>query len=79
MDVVPTILALLKTADVAGLMVENRIAFTRLNQPYQIIEHTLYTQPSLDLFPVKQLRQCLKQLALLGSHNGRRAAGGCPW
>lgn len=53
MDVVPTILALLNTADVAGLMVENRIASTRLNQPYQTIEHTLYTQPSLDLFPVK--------------------------
>lgn len=78
MDVVPTILTLLNTADVAGLMVENRIAFTRLNQPSQIIAHTLYTQPCLGLFPGNTAASLPEAARLMGGNNGRQAAGGCP-
>ncbi|MNR03684.1 hypothetical protein D3C85_1195930 [compost metagenome] len=55
MDVIPTILALFNAADVAGFMIENQITFTLSNQPVQVVEYVLHTQPSLGLSSVIQI------------------------
>lgn len=55
MDVVPPILTLLDTADVTYLMVEDRIAFTFSDEPIQVIEYVLSTQPRLSLCTVIQI------------------------
>ncbi|MNE95356.1 hypothetical protein D3C80_1934300 [compost metagenome] len=55
MDVVPPILALLNATDVAGFMVENQVTRTLSNQPTQVVEYALHTQPCLSLCPVIQI------------------------
>lgn len=55
MDVIPTILALFNAADIAGFMIENQVPFTLSNQPVQVVEYVLHTQPSLGLSSVIQI------------------------
>src|SRR5690606_8122714 len=55
MDVIAPILALLNAADVAGFMVENQVTLTLSNQPIQVVEYALHTQPRLSLCTVIQI------------------------
>ncbi len=55
MDVVTTALSLLDTADVACLMLEDRIAFTCPDQPLQIRKYMLNPQPGLSCRAIVQI------------------------